>query len=214
VHELFTLLKINLFFKDNSRLKLSYQAETIDQLLGLSYHAIHACYSSCIFKFERGLSKAKACSYLKGPTLFLASCYTIFPWSHDWSIYIRCSSLAKLNVIWHNTDKINDGSICSLWFEGMEAYWQHLAWFCSWFPQHKVGLALNIGVNLYVDLSTIIILGQFSFSTTTCHLEWQQKSFFVMLTLLMLGKRVCDKWEDRCLFVATNGGVGETMERG
>jgi hypothetical protein len=84
--------------------------------------------------------------------------------------------LAKLNVIWHNTNKINDGLICSLWLEGMEAYWQHLAWFCSWFPQHKVGLALN-GVNLYVDLLTIIILGQFSFSMTTCHLGWQQKAF-------------------------------------
>jgi len=59
--ELFTLLKVDLFFKDNTLLKLSYQAETIDQLLRLSYHAIHACYNSCIFKFKRGLSKAKAC---------------------------------------------------------------------------------------------------------------------------------------------------------
>ncbi len=91
--EFFTLLKVNLFFKDNTLLKLSYQAETIDQLLGLTYHVIHACYNSCIFKFKRGLSKAKACPkcqrsrFLKGPTFFLASCSTIFPWSHDWSIY-------------------------------------------------------------------------------------------------------------------------------
>lgn len=91
--ELFTLLKVDLSFKDNTLLKLSYQAGTIDQLLGLSYHVIHACYKGCIFKFKRGLSKAKACpkrqrsQFLKGPTLFLASCSTIFPWSHDWSIY-------------------------------------------------------------------------------------------------------------------------------
>jgi len=59
--ELFTLLKVDLFFKDNSLLKLSYQAETMDQLLGLSYPVIHACYNTCIFKFKMGLNKAKAC---------------------------------------------------------------------------------------------------------------------------------------------------------
>lgn len=40
------------------------------------------------------------------------------------------------------------------------------------------------------------------------------KKFFCNADIIDVWERVCDKWKDRCLFVATSGGVGETMERG
>jgi hypothetical protein len=47
VHELFSLLKIDLFLKDNTLPKSLYEAKRVVQRLGLSYNSIHASYNGC-----------------------------------------------------------------------------------------------------------------------------------------------------------------------
>ncbi len=48
VDELFSLLKLDLFPKDNTFPKSLYEARTIVKRLGLSYNSIHACYNKCV----------------------------------------------------------------------------------------------------------------------------------------------------------------------
>jgi predicted Zn-ribbon and HTH transcriptional regulator len=75
IDALFTLLKVDLFPKDNNLPKSLYHAKKAVKRLGLSYNNIHACYNGCV-QFKRELNTATTCPkckmlrLLKGPILF------------------------------------------------------------------------------------------------------------------------------------------------
>jgi hypothetical protein len=59
VDEFFSLLRFNLFPRDNTLPKSLYEINTIVKWLGLNYNSIHACYNGCVlFKGELKDSKA------------------------------------------------------------------------------------------------------------------------------------------------------------
>jgi hypothetical protein len=63
-NELFTLLRCDLFLKDNTLPKSMYQSKKVVWRLGLSYNSIHAYYNGCVM-FRRELSNATACPNCK-----------------------------------------------------------------------------------------------------------------------------------------------------
>jgi predicted Zn-ribbon and HTH transcriptional regulator len=64
VDELFTLLKVDLFLKDNNLPKSLYHAKRVEKRLWLSYNNIHVCYNGCVF-FRRELNIATTCPKCK-----------------------------------------------------------------------------------------------------------------------------------------------------
>jgi hypothetical protein len=71
VDELFALLRLDLFPKDNILPKLMYHVKKVTQWLGLSYNSIHACYNGCVlFRGEFGdastYPKCNKSQYIEG----------------------------------------------------------------------------------------------------------------------------------------------------
>jgi len=62
--ELFSLLKLDLFPRDNTLPKSLYEAKTIVKQLGLNYNSIHACYNGCVL-FRGELRGATSCPKCK-----------------------------------------------------------------------------------------------------------------------------------------------------
>jgi hypothetical protein len=60
VDELFTILWVDLFPKDNTPPKSLYQAKNIVQWLRLTYNSIHVYYNGCLL-FKGELNEARAC---------------------------------------------------------------------------------------------------------------------------------------------------------
>lgn len=61
--EIFTLLQVDLFPKDNTLPKSLYQAKNIVRRLGFTYKSIHACYNGCVL--FRGLIRVFVSDFLK-----------------------------------------------------------------------------------------------------------------------------------------------------
>jgi hypothetical protein len=64
VDEFFSLLRLDLFPRDNILPKSLYKVKTIVKWLGLSYNSIHACYNDCVL-FKGKLKDSKACQKCK-----------------------------------------------------------------------------------------------------------------------------------------------------
>ncbi len=64
VHELFTLLRVDLFPKDNNLPKSLYHAKKVMKRLGLNYNNIHACCNGCVL-FKGELNTATTCPKCK-----------------------------------------------------------------------------------------------------------------------------------------------------
>jgi hypothetical protein len=64
VDELFSLLRLDLFPRDNTFPKSLYEARTIVKLLELNYNSIHACYNGCVL-FKGELKGATSCPKCK-----------------------------------------------------------------------------------------------------------------------------------------------------
>lgn len=115
VDELFALLRLDLFPKDNILPKSMYHAKKVIQWLGLSYNSIHVCYNGCML-FKGEFNDASTCPkcnkswYIEG--LDQVPCKVLWHFSLIPSLkqLYRCSSLVKL-MSWHHTNKSHDGMV-------------------------------------------------------------------------------------------------------
>lgn len=194
VEELLSLLRLDLFPKDNTIPKSLYEAKTILKKLKLStiqfMHVIMDVY--CL---KENCRKPKLVQSVKGPCLlngqllFLARCFIIFYQSQASYNTYKCLALVNLMKSWHNAKKNNDGLVC---FICDSKAWKHIDMTRLNFVTNihnilKLGVTLD-GVNRYVDLFK-------NNSTWPClHLNYNlppwltTKWFFMILTLLMQGK--------------------------
>ncbi len=110
VDELFSLLRLHLFPRDNNFPTSLYEAKSIVKWLGLSYNSIHACYNGCV------LSRGK----LKGATT-CPKCKRFVERSdtmpckvfHHFLLFARLKWMYRrptlVNLMtWHNANKRND----------------------------------------------------------------------------------------------------------
>jgi hypothetical protein len=172
--ELFSLLRLDLFPKDNTLPKSLYEVNTIVKRLGLNYNLIHACYNGCVL-FKGELKDSKACPKCKR-SRYIERSYNVpckvfchFPLIPRLKQMYRCPTLVDL-MVWHNANKSNDGLICYVC--DLKA-WKHIdtTWLDFAKGPHNIRLGVAFdGVNPYANLSTNHLHGQSYSSTTICHL--------------------------------------------
>ncbi len=157
VDEHFSLLRLDLFPRDNIIPKLLYEVKTIVKWLGLSYNSIHACYNGFVL-FKGKLKDSKACPkckrsrYIEGSYIVPYKVLRHFPSIPRLKRMYRCPTLVDL-MAWHNANISNDGLICFVY--DVKA-WKHINTTWADFVKDPYNIRLGVTldwVNPYVDLS-------------------------------------------------------------
>jgi hypothetical protein len=111
VDKLFSLLRLDLFLRDNTFPKSLYEAKTIVKRLRLSYSSIHACYNGCVL-FSGELEKANACRkckrsrHVERSNIIPCKMFHHLPLIPRLKQMFRCPTLVDL-MTWYNANKSN-----------------------------------------------------------------------------------------------------------
>jgi hypothetical protein len=100
VDEFFSLLRLDLFLRDNTPKSL-YEAKTIVKWLGLSYNSIHACYNGCVLfrgelKGATSFPKYKRSRFVEGSNTIPCKVLRYFPLIPRLKWMYRCPTLVDL----------------------------------------------------------------------------------------------------------------------
>jgi hypothetical protein len=158
VDEFLSLLRLDLFPRDNTLPKFLYEIKIIMKQLGLSYNSTHACYNGCVLfrgklKGTTSFPKCKKSKFIEGSNTIPCKVLRHFPLIPRLKPMYKCPTLVDL-MISHNANKSINGLVrlvCDT------KAWKHIdmTWpdFATNPCNTRLGLTFD-GVNPYVDLST------------------------------------------------------------